>query len=164
MINLKLIESNDSLEELTALLHRAYKRLADMGLRFFATYQTVEDTRERIEDGECFVAYLDNRIVATITLYPTAKADKCEYYNNSGVWYFGQFAVEPELQNKGYGNYCIDFVESYARKNGAKHLALDTSEKALHLVEYYSKRGYCFVQYVQWDSTNYRSVVMSKKL
>ncbi|TPW03380.1 MAG: hypothetical protein FD129_3057, partial [bacterium] len=32
--------ANDSISELTGLLHRAYARLAAMGLKFVATWQT----------------------------------------------------------------------------------------------------------------------------
>ncbi|WP_312116724.1 hypothetical protein [Brevibacillus reuszeri] len=42
--------------------------------------------------------------------------------------------------------------------------SLDTAEGAHHLIRYYSARGYRHVDYVQWNETNYRSVLMSKKL
>lgn len=37
----------DSIPDLTHLLHRAYARLAAMGLRYMATHQSDEVTRER---------------------------------------------------------------------------------------------------------------------
>jgi len=33
-----------------------------------------------------------------------------------------------------------------------------------HLIKMYESRGYRFIEYHQWGITNYRSVVMSKKL
>jgi hypothetical protein len=47
---------------------------------------------------------------------------------------------------------------------GFSEIALDTSERAHHLIQMYEKRGYRFVEYFQWEVTNYRSVVLSKKL
>lgn len=90
--------------------------------------------------------------------------DTPEWYLKDFVSYFGKFAVLPEYQNKGIGGKLMDFVENYAASKGKTELALDTSEKALHLIKYYEKRGYRFIQNHQWDVTNYRSVVMSKKL
>ena len=49
--------------DLTNLLHRAYRPLADAGMKYFATHQTEEQTKERIQDGKCYVALLDRQIV-----------------------------------------------------------------------------------------------------
>ena len=48
---LRRLAGTDSIAELTDLLHRAYRRLADMGLCYWATHQTEEQTRERIAGG-----------------------------------------------------------------------------------------------------------------
>jgi GNAT superfamily N-acetyltransferase len=80
----------------------------------------------------------------------------------SGI--FGQFAVHPSLQKHGIGSVMMDLAEAIAAHNDAKELALDTSEQALHLIDYYQKRGYEFREYVQWDITNYRSIIVSKRL
>lgn len=154
----------DSITELTGLLHRAYKRLADMNLRFVATYQPPETTIERITSGYCFVVVEHDRTVGTMTLYPPDTKSNCEFYSRQGVWCFGQFAVEPSLQSIGVGGIMLRAGEEFAAQTGATYLALDTAEPAEHLIRYYTKRGYCFEQFVQWDVTNYRSVVMSKKL
>ena len=157
-------EETDSIPELTELLHRAYKRLADMGLNFVATYQSDVETKKRITRGECFVVTLNDTIIGTVALYKDKKTSQCEWYRKDGVCYFGQFAVEPEYQNLGIGSKLMQFTEEHAAKSGLTEIALDTSEKAQHLIDYYVKRGYRFVQYQQWDVVNYRSVVLSKKL
>ena len=158
----------DSIEELTSLLHASYKRLADMGLKFVATYQTAEYTKNFIKNGECFIIKNDEgRIIATVMYYNSAfmkEEDTPEWYLKDDVAYFGKFAVHPDFQCKGIGGEMMDYVEDYAKSKGKTELVLDTSEKALHLIEYYKKRGYRFIQYHQWDVTNYRSVIMSKKL
>ncbi len=48
----------------------------------------------------------------------------------------------------------MDFIEQRALAKGCVELPLDTSEKALHLIEYYSRRGYRIVEEVDWDVTN----------
>lgn len=155
---------SDSIPDLTVLLHRAYKALADMGLRFFATHQTEEQTRSRLRDGHPLVGVLDGRIVATITYYPTSHSGGTPWYERDDVAYFGQFAVEPELQREGIGRLLMEKVETMAREEGAAEIALDTAEGATHLIEYYGRRGYRFIEFVQWNVTNYRSVILSKSL
>lgn len=55
--------------ELTALLHRAYRRLADLGFQYVASFQDDSITRERAAKGTCLVAVSGDRIVGTITFY-----------------------------------------------------------------------------------------------
>ncbi len=167
-MEIKKFSNSDSIEELTSLLHASYKRLADMGLKFVATYQTAEYTKNFIKNGECFVIKTEEgKIIATVMYYNSAfmkEEDTPEWYLKDDVAYFGKFAVHPDFQCHGIGGKMMDFVEQYAKSKGKTELALDTSEKALHLIKYYEKRGYRFIQHHQWDVTNYRSVIMSKSL
>ena len=78
--------------------------------------------------------------------------------------YIPLLEVLPEYQNKGIGSLMMDIIETRAKKEGAIEIALDTAEGAAHLIRYYKKRGYRFIEYVNWEVTNYRSVIMSKKL
>lgn len=154
--------SNDDVAQLTALLHRAYKELADMGLRYTATWQTAAITEERIQGGRCTVAVLNGRFVGTVTFY--RESDGCEWYERPDVASFGQFGVDPDFRGQGIGRTLLDIVEAQARESGAEELALDTAEGATHLISLYLKRGFRFVQHVQWHETNYRSVILSKRL
>lgn len=135
-----------------------------MGLRFLATYQDDDMTRERLFEGIGFVAILDDAIVGTVSAYSASRSEECGWYRNPGVWCFGQFAVEPDLQKSGLGSSMLQFVEDVSRREGGLELALDTSEQATHLIDYYTRRGFRFIEYVKWPSTNYRSVVLSKNL
>ena len=153
-----------SVEEITNLLHRSYAKLLDMGLHFWATHQNSEVTHRRLNSGFGYVMRLDERIVGTITYYDDFLNNNCQWYTNSFVSRFGQFAVEPDLQKCGLGTKLIDHVEDFAKARGKTELALDTSENAQHLIEYYARKGFRHIQYMQWDDVNYRSVVMSKKI
>ena len=155
---------SDSLHQLTELLHRGYRTLAERGFRYFATYQSPEQTAQRIQRGACLVGVSEGRIVATICYYSPQQTKGCSWYDRSDVACFGQFAVEPELQGCGLGSRLVEIVEQLARKDGAAELALDTAEGAGHLIRFYEKRGYRFIEHAQWKVTNYRSVIMSKRL
>ena len=163
-MTLRRLREEDSLAELTELLHRAYKALADMGFRFVASYQDEEETRRLASSGECWLALEGERIVGTITYYSPEATDGNEWYDRHDVAMFGQFAVEPELQGRGIGAMLMNRAEERAREDGAAEIALDTSEGAHHLIAYYGGRGYRHVGYTQWSVTNYRSVLMSKSL
>ncbi len=163
-VTIRELEPTDSIEELTALLHLAYAPLADMGLKFWATHQLPVDTRDRCSNGFTLVGELDKALVATVTFYGRSETSGSPWLNSPDVASFGQFAVHPNLQGLGIGSRLIQECERLAKVNQSNHLALDTSENAVHLIDYYRARGFRFVEHVRWDSVNYRSVVMSKQL
>lgn len=158
------IAPTDSLEDLTYLLHRSYRPLAEMGLRFLATHQSVEQTRSRVESGECFVAELEGNVIGTITLYTRHHGDSPEWYRREDVAHFGQFAVDPDHQGKRFGDLLLSHVERRAKELGIRELSLDTSEQAVHLIDYYKRRGWIVVGEADWDVTNYRSLILSKSI
>jgi GNAT superfamily N-acetyltransferase len=163
-IVIRALRSSDDLEQLTGLLHRAYAQLADLGLRFVATHQDVNTTRERVNEGECYVAELNGKIVGTVVFRDCEQTEGCPWYDRKDVASFGQYAVEPTLQGKGIGGALLDHVEERAKACGAAEIALDTAEPAKHLIELYEKRGYRIVDRTKWDVVNYSSVIMSKPL
>lgn len=165
-IVIRTIKEEDSISELTTVLHSAYKKLKDMGLEYVASYQSDETTRKRIEVAyRCYVAEYDSKIIGTICLYAPAWHENSKWYSNSFVAKFGQFAVNPSYQNLGLGSKLIDIVKASAREiQGVTELSLDTAETANHLIAYYGKKGFRYIEHIKWDVTNYKSVIMSKKL
>jgi GNAT superfamily N-acetyltransferase len=161
---LRQLQPTDSVSELTDLLHRAYASLAQAGLRFHAAWQDEEVTHRRIASGECWVAMLDGRIIGTATLRPPGRSRGTPWYERADVAVLGQFAVEPAFQRSGLGTALLKCLEARAQALGAKHVAMDTAEGASHLVRYYQRLGYAFVEHAQWEMANYRSVVLSKLL
>lgn len=163
-VHIRAVRSDDNMQAITDLLHRAYKPLADAGMRFVATYQDENTTRDRFAQGHGFVAIAHDKVIATVTIYSTLQNSRCAWYNVEGVWHFGQFAVEPLHQGMGVGALLLNFAEHFARMQGAREIALDTAETANNLIDYYLARSYRRAGHVQWDITNYRSVVMSKEI
>jgi GNAT superfamily N-acetyltransferase len=162
---LRSFRNDDSIPEITRLLHAAYAPLAAMGLCYTATYQSDEVTLSRLQRGIPFVGELDGEIVATITLYtPTGPGSCCAWYSEPCVFCLGQFAVHPDLQRFGLGGRMIGMLEKESIARGGRELALDTAEPAHHLRQWYEKLGYRFIEFADWSSTNYRSVILSKSL
>ena len=158
------LRDEDSLEDLTALLHRAYAPLGARALNFTAVDQTVEDTAERIALGTCMVATQEEVIVGTVTVRGPSDASLCAWYRGPQVAIAQQFAVEPSRQRCGIGARLMAWAEVWARDRGYTELAVDTAEPAAHLVAYYERRGHRRVDDVQWPGKRYRSVILSKAL
>lgn len=165
-IEFKLLSSGDSIDELTELLHRSYKFLADLGLNYVAATQDREKTLSRARRAyKCFVGIYRDKIVSTISLYSPRPAEESSWYSKDFVAKIGQFAVTPELQNSGIGSKMMDIAEEEAKAiKNVREIALDTAEGAFHLIEFYKKRGYRYVETIKWDMVNYKSVVLSKPL
>lgn len=163
---IRLLSPEDDLVALTELLHRAYGALARRGMRYWASHQSVADTRKRAGEGECWVAVAaaGGSIIGTITMKDAANARGTPWYERPDVTCFGQFAVEPAWQGRGVGSALVDQVERRARETGVVELALDTADSADDLIAFYARRGYRFVEHVKWADVNYRSVIMSKRV
>ena len=164
MVTIRPLTESDSIVELTSLLHRAYARLAAMGLNYTAADQSPEVTTKRIHGGLCFVAELDAELVGTIVVRPTYSESHCVYFTKPGVACAQQFAVAPEHQGKGIGRMLLGYAEQWARQADFTELAMDTAEQADHLLELYRRLGYREVGQVRWPGKVYQSVVLSKSL
>jgi GNAT superfamily N-acetyltransferase len=162
---IRFLEPGDSMEALTAMLHRAYAALAEMGMNFTATDQTAQTTRYRCGRGYCFVAVADDgALVGTIAVHGLEAGAKPHPYLKTGMMMMEQLGFEPAWQGRGVGSALMDAAEAKAVEMGFGELFLDTAEGAVHLIERYSRRGYAVRQTVQWPGKTYRSVVMSRRL
>ena len=163
-IEIRVFGVGDSVAELTRLLNRAYRPLAEAGMRYVASWQGDDITRKRLANGECYLACVGVRVLGTILFSDATATRGCHWYDQPGVASFHQFAVEPEWQRLGVGTRLVEAAERRAVEIGAEEIALDTSEHAHHLIEWYARLGYRFIEHADWASTNYRSVIMSKRV
>src|SRR5690606_16975486 len=124
------------------LLHRAYARLAEQGMRYLASHQSARETRKRIARGECYVALDAGRLAGTITLLRPRKIRGTPHYARRDVATFHQFAVDPAYQGRGVGGQLLALAEARAAALGARELAFDTAEHAVALIAFYERRGY----------------------
>lgn len=164
------LAARDSMDALTALLHRAYAPLAARGLNFTAAAQTAEQTMRRAAEGQCFVAERDGELVGTVTVSGPYEEDaapwavSAPWFREHGTAHFHQFAVAPERQREGLGSRLVATCERWALEHGYRRMALDTAEPAEALCALYQRLGYEDVGHVQWEGKAYRSVIMRKTL
>ena len=162
---IRALREEDAIQDLTALLHRGYAELGALGFRYRAVDQTPDITAERISRGECYVALYGGALVGTALLIPPrGHLPPCDWYDRPDVAVLSQFAIEPSLQRRGWGSKMIQHLESRALELGAAELSIDTAEGAAHLIALYRRRGYRDVGFAQWPHTNYRSILLSKRL
>ena len=155
----------DPIENITSLLHDAYAELGRMGFNYTAVDQTDEVTRERIARGDCLVATDNNELIGTIMfMEPSRSWGGTPWYARPDVAVIGQFGVHPLYQRRGVGSLLLRAAEQLAVVSGATELALDTSEGADHLVAWYQRQDFRFIEYAQWKGKTYRSVIMSKTI
>ena len=163
-IQYRYLSPGDDLEAITTMLHEAYARLAEAGMRFFASHQDKSATQRRVSRGETIVALDGDRIVGIVTLADAAATCGTPFYDRPNVASFGQFAVHPIHQGLGIGSRLLEMVEARASEKGLRELALDTSERATELIAMYRAKGFRFIEYAQWKDTNYRSVILAKRV
>jgi len=161
---IRLWDDGQSIAALTRLLHAAYAGLGAMGFNYTAVDQTEIVTRQRISRGDCLVALDGAELVGTVMLHAPGQSKGCACYERPDVATIGQFGVLPQRQGQGVGTLLLGEAERRALSAGAVELALDTSEGADHLIAWYGRHGFRFVEHAQWKGKTYRSVIMSKRL
>jgi len=171
MITIRPLAAGDGLTDLTALLHASYASLAAQGWNFTAVDQSVEVTRQRLAEAQCFVAELAGRLVGTVAVRgpkPVGEAYIADpppaLYTTPGTAILSQLAVHPDCRRRGVGERLMDAAEGWALGQDFHRVALDTAEPAAALRRRYARRGYTEVGVVQWAGKTYRSVLMLKTL
>jgi GNAT superfamily N-acetyltransferase len=159
---IRRIEAGDSLDELTAMIHRAFGPLGRMGLACTGVDQSLGVTSRRMSRGECLVALDRERIVGTVTLEAPDRGAACDWYRRPEVASLHQFAVDPQHQGRGCGKALLHEATRWAQRHGFCELALDTPADASHLLRFYQAQGFRVVGEMQKSGCRYRSSVLSK--
>jgi GNAT superfamily N-acetyltransferase len=169
-VALRPLAPSDSLEALTALLHRAYARLGAMGLNYTAVDQSALTTRARFASGQGFVVEEGGALVGCVVVagpFDAAKnpgTRRSPWYLRRDVAHLHQLAVDPAQQGQRLGDQLVAACETWAREQGFRAIALDTAEPAHHLRTRYARLGYAEADHVQWDGKRYRSLILIKPL
>ncbi len=148
-----------SWEEITELLHTAFAKRVNQGMRFRAASQDVQTTIEKVGDGICLVALLDNKLVGTITvIYRKVDSKNKKWYHNNSYCYADQLAVHPAYQKKGIAEKLRAERLKICFEKKVDACILDTSIKAKSLVKLHIDSGFQKVELLSSPHTNYYSV------
>lgn len=103
-VTFRLISRDDDISALTALLHKAYARLGNIGLNYTAVDQSDDVTHARVAAGECYIALASGKLIGTITYKPAAQTKGSAWLDRDDVAALAQLAVDPEIQRAGMVN------------------------------------------------------------
>jgi GNAT superfamily N-acetyltransferase len=162
LFDVRRVRPDDSIEDLTNLIHRAFDPLDRLGLSCAAATQSITDTERRVARGDCLLALRDHRVVGTLTMEASDGTSPCAWYRRADVASLHQFAVEPAQQGQGCGTLLLSRAETWACEHGCRELALETPERAAGLVRYYLARGFRVIQRWHKQGAAYTSIVLSK--
>ncbi len=140
-----------SWEAITQLLHEGFRTRAEQGLNYLACTQSVETTKERVGDGLCLVAMLNDRLVGTATLHIENKKGKA-------YGHLSQITVSPECRGLGIARKLEDERERICREAKVECIYVDTSEKATDVINWKIRRGWQLIRLFSHNFTNYYSV------
>ncbi len=158
------LRADDSLQDITSMLHRAFSPMAREGIGCASSEQSEEATRHRASLGDCFVAVVNHRVVGTLTLRWASRRSDCRWYRQANVASLHQFAVDPAFQGEGIGTLLLRHAKNWAHQNHFDELALDTPLPAQHLIRFYEAQGFHQVGLVQFAGRSYVSCVLSHSL
>jgi GNAT superfamily N-acetyltransferase len=161
---IRQLGQDDSIDELTAMIHRAFARFGRQGLRCTGVEQTLAITTARIRRGECWIALAPRRLAGTFTLEMVNHRSECGWYRKPDVASLHQFAVDPVEQGRGCGDSLLDTAERRALALGCRELALETPSDATGLIRYYEVHGFRAVGELHKADKTYCSTVLSKRL
>ncbi len=156
-IQVRLVRLSD-IPALRKLLNSAYKKLADMGLNFNASFQDEELTANGILDGRTFILEIKGKLIGTMKLRNRNVLD------DRPCLYLGCFAVDPEMQGQGLGLYLLKLAEKLAEREGCRSIQLDTAQSAYHLVKFYQDYGFKIMKPTYYEGKTYCSWILEKSL
>lgn len=143
-----------SWEQITQLLHLAYKEKADKNMKYSATHQDPSITKKRVGQGKCLVALYKGELVGTITLNIKR--------NGENVGFLKQVAVHPNYKGLGIGSMMVDSIFKISQDIELSKIELTTAAKAKSLIKWWQGFGFKLISFTSYSNTNYYSVRMRK--
>lgn len=154
----------DSIEELTDIIHAAFKKDPGQPYTNPSATQTPETTFKHIRKGRCSVVVLDGRLIGLGIVYPPPrKRTSCSLWYPMYGAHLRKLAIHPDFQGKGIGTRLLAACERHAKDMGGWNL-WGSSPIGSRQLSLYCRCGYCIAEYTDWGDTPYESAIFSKCL
>lgn len=154
-------ESPFTYDEIVDLIHLAFLERLRQGLRFTCSDMSVEEFKERMEDGTVVVAYDEDnphRLLGTMSTH-TYKDSHDRPYG-----YLEYLAVHPSARYLGIASLLLDKCLAIECDGGAEYVLSDTAAGAKSSIKWHHKNGFVIYGYRSYSSTNYYSFLFRKQL
>ncbi len=100
-MEVRCLSPADDLARIAALVRAAYAPHKSIGLRYWGTHQTEEDTATRFASGTGIVMLEKGEYVGTVIVRPPQPNSPVRLYRDPTVWSISQFCVSPQHQGRG---------------------------------------------------------------
>lgn len=144
-------------ESLLKMIHRAFDEHLKNGLRFTCSFYTIDDLKQKILSGYCFMALSDNNTILGISSF--------SHINKRGKSYENITCVSPEARSIGIASTLYSLGIERLKQEGAKYVIADTAITAFDSVTWHLQRCHCHkIGLKTFSSTNYYSYVFRRDL
>ena len=135
---------------LLSMIHDSFCEYLNQGIVFTCSNYTLEDLRNKVLSGVCFIAVDGDDILGITSVSDIG----------NGVAYENITAVSPYAKNIGIGTMLYNKRKEYLKTNKYIYLKSDTAVKAIGSVNWHLKKCGCYIAgYQSYHSTNYYSYV-----
>ena len=144
-------------EALLNMIHRSFDEHLKNGLRFTCSFYTIDDLKQKILSGYCFMALSDNNTILGISSF--------SHINKRGKSYENITCVTPEARSLGIASTLYSLGIEKLKQEGAKYVIADTAISAFDSVTWHLPRCHCHkIGFKSFRSTNYYSYVFRRDL
>lgn len=116
-----------------------------------------------MDRGETYVALVDDKVVATMSLEWSDKRIWGKYLGNDNkAVYLHKLAVNSQYRGNNLGKILISKTEDLARSHGKVYIRLDCAKNNLGLIKYYKNLGFTLANETHIKDDDYLAVLMQK--
>lgn len=134
------------IESIIQLTRACAKKMIEHGIyQWNEHYPNPEAFQQDLARNELYVAELDGRIAACITIsrLKDEEYDPIEWLTADGEnYYIHRLAVHPDFQHQGLARKLMDFAEQQVKSNEGVSVRLDTFSQNTRNQRFYEARGY----------------------
>ena len=149
----RLEETTFTLSEIVDLIHRAFEERLEQGIHFTCSDFTVEEYRNKIQNGIVLVAFdSDTNVLLGTTTFHIKQNAKNEIY---GLNEF--LAIHPQAKRKGVGSLLFQKELEILKNSHADYILSHTANKAHSSIAYHKKNGFRPIALRSFHGTDYYS-------
>lgn len=126
-----------------------------------SAYLTGEELKERVGDGKCFIALLNDKVVGTASVNIR---ERNFWYNKGKIAYYCFDAIIPDYQGLGIYSMLDAVRDEFVRASEINVIYTSTSYRNKKMQDIKRRQGYRLVGFHAFKDTNYYSVTFARWL
>ncbi|RHV29202.1 GNAT family N-acetyltransferase [Ruminococcus sp. OM05-10BH] len=151
--------SEVSYEDIQKLLARAHKSNIDKGLCYATAFQSVDRLKQKIKDGICFTAVLNDEKSTVIGTATICFIELNYWYYKGRVGLIKLIGIDTDYKGGHISTRLVDKCLQYAMKEGVQVVVTDSADKNVIVYNLFKKFGFERVDYCKYQNNNFISAV-----